>query len=69
MNKWKIGDTFVATVRRGQYSRDLYGNECAEQCLGRFVVTAVRADKNKTMNALIADDRIFDRSLFRFEEP
>ena len=69
MNKWKIGNTFIATVRRGQYSRDLYGNECAGDCLGTFVVTAVRADKHKTMNALIAGDRIFDRSLFRFEKP
>ena len=45
MAKIKAGNKFFATVKKGNHSKDLEGNECAGKKIGPFIATVIRTNK------------------------
>ena len=49
MTKICKGNRFIAIVKKGEYSKDCFGNECAGQEIGPFIAINVKENKGSVV--------------------
>ena len=62
------GSWFYAIVQKGEHSADVFGNECAGQRLGPYVVSRIRKSKQGDITSIEAGDFAFKPWDWEFEQ-